>query len=92
MKYRGFKNAILSTVRSIPGWRITEAYEKAGQAHYPVLLFWGRQDRTIPFETHRKVMALIPRAEFHAIDNAGHVPHVEQPDALNPLLIEFLCR
>ncbi|HEX8912092.1 MAG TPA: alpha/beta hydrolase, partial [Humisphaera sp.] len=64
MKYRGFKNAILSTVRSIPGWRIAEAYERVGQAHYPVLLFWGRQDRTIPFETHRKVQALIPRAEF----------------------------
>ncbi|HEX9077575.1 MAG TPA: alpha/beta fold hydrolase, partial [Anaerolineae bacterium] len=45
MKYRGFKNAILSTVRSIPGWRITEAYERVGQAHYPVLLFWGQQDR-----------------------------------------------
>jgi pimeloyl-ACP methyl ester carboxylesterase len=92
MKYRGFKNAILSTVRSIPGWRIAEAYEQVGRAQYPVLLFWGRQDRAIPFETHRRVQAVIPRAEFHAIDNAGHVPHVEQPGALNPLLIEFLCR
>jgi pimeloyl-ACP methyl ester carboxylesterase len=92
MKYGGFKNAILSTVRSIPGWRIAEAYEQVGRAQYPVLLFWGRQDRAIPFETHRKVMDLIPRAEFHAIDNAGHVPHVEQPDTLNPPLIKFLCR
>ena len=92
MKYRGFKRAILSTIRSIPTWHITEAYEQVGKANYPVLLLWGRQDKTIPFETRRQVQAVIPRVEFHAIDDAGHVPHYEQPDVVNPLLIGFLRR
>jgi pimeloyl-ACP methyl ester carboxylesterase len=90
MKYRGFKRAILSTVRSMSTWQIAQAYEQVGKANYPVLLLWGRQDKTISFETHERVQASIPRAEFHAIDNAGHVPHYDQPDVLNRLLIEFL--
>jgi len=29
-------------------------------------------------------------AEFHAIENSAHNPHCERPEAVNPLLIEFL--
>ncbi len=92
MRFRGFKNAILTTVRTRPNWRIQEGYEQVGRAHYPVLLFWGREDQSIPYETHHVVQTRIGRAEFHAIENAGHMPHYEQPNALNPLLIDFLKR
>ncbi len=92
MKYRGFKRAILATVRSMPTWKIEPAYEQVGKADYPVMLLWGRQDKTIPFDTHQRVQALIPRAEFHAIENAGHVPHRDQPEMVNRLLIELLKR
>lgn len=33
---------------------------------------------------------MLLHVEFHAIDEAGHVPHYEQPEVVNPLLIEFL--
>jgi len=92
MKYRGFKKAILSTIRSITTWRPADAYEQVGKANYPVLLLWGRQDKTIPFETHRRVQVMIPRVEIHAIDDAGHVPHLDQPETVNHVLIEFLSR
>lgn len=92
IKYRGFKRAILSTIRTISTWHIAEAYEQVGKANYPVLLFWGRQDKTVPFETHQRVQSLIPRTEFHAIDNAGHTPHYEQPEMVNRWMIEFLTR
>jgi pimeloyl-ACP methyl ester carboxylesterase len=92
MRYHGFKQAILSTLRSLPGWDIAEAYERVGKRKLPVLLFWGRQDKTIPFDTYRQVQAAIPHVEFHAIEEAGHVPHYERPDLVNPLLIEYLRR
>jgi pimeloyl-ACP methyl ester carboxylesterase len=34
----------------------------------------------------------IPQAEFHAIDDAAHVPFYEHPEIVNPMLIEFLKR
>jgi len=43
----------------------------------------------VPFATSEQVRAAIPQIEFHAIDEAGHIPHYERPEAVNPILIEF---
>lgn len=90
LKYRGFKRAILSTLRNGLLSDMTEAYKRVGKQKRPALLIWGREDRTIPFGASEKVRQAIPHIEFHAIDEAGHVPHYERPELVNPLLIEFL--
>jgi len=92
MQYTGFKRAVLSTLRHGPLENMAEAYQRVGQQDKPVWLVWGRHDRTLPFATSERVRALLPRAEFHAIEEAGHVPHYERPDVVNPLLVDFLRR
>ncbi len=74
----------------MPAWDIMAAYERVGKCNFPVLLFWGREDKTIPFENHEKVKNAIPRVELQAIEAAGHVPHFERPEMVNPRLIGFL--
>jgi pimeloyl-ACP methyl ester carboxylesterase len=37
-------------------------------------------------------MKAIPHAEFHAIENCGHIPHYEKPEIINPILLEFLSK
>jgi pimeloyl-ACP methyl ester carboxylesterase len=90
MQYKGFKRAILSTVRHGPLSNMADAYARVGKQEREVLLIWGRHDQTVPFEINEKARQAIPHAEFHAIDEAGHLPHLEHPDIVNPLLIEFL--
>lgn len=90
MQYRGFKRALISTMRSRILTGVQDAYRGVGQQSLPVLLIWGRLDTVIPFERSATARQLIPQAEFHAIDDAGHVPHYERPDQVNPLLLEFL--
>ncbi len=92
MRYKGFRRALLSTMRHGPLGNLAETYRRVGEQNRPVLLIWGREDRTIPFETHERVKETIPHLEFHAIDDAGHGPHGERPELVNPLLIEFLRR
>jgi len=89
-QFVGFRRAILSTIRSDVLSDQSAAFRRVGQQGRPTLLIWGRLDKTIPFPTHEKVLAAIPQAEFHAIDDAGHVPHYERPEAVNPLLVGFL--
>ena len=50
--------------------------------------------RTVLLTAHgdEKVKQAIPHLEFHAIDEAGHVPHYERPEAVNPILTDFLQR
>jgi len=88
----GFRAAILSTLRSDVLREQSAVFYRVGEQKRPTLLFWGRLDKTIPFPVHEKVLAAMPHAEFHAIDDAGHVPHYEQPEVVNPILVEFLKR
>jgi len=90
MQYKGFMQATLSTMRHGPLLDMADAYSRVGKQEREILLIWGRQDPTIPFEINERVRQAIPHAEFHAIDEAGHLPHLEQANAFNSLLIEFL--
>lgn len=87
---RRFRRAYLSTVRHIAFFDATDAFRHIGRQGYPVLLIWGRADKTVPFENHRRIKALIPKAKFHAIDGANHIAPYEKPKVVNPLLIKFL--
>lgn len=92
MRYKGFRRAILSTRRSFFPVDNTAAYAQLGKSGKPVLLFWGRADQTVPFPVSDDVRKTIPQAEFHPVDDAGHVPFYERPEIVDPILIEFLRR
>jgi pimeloyl-ACP methyl ester carboxylesterase len=90
MQYRGFKQAILSTVRSGMLGSFLNEYRCIGKMGKPVLLFWGRQDHTIPCSHSDILRAAIPGLEFHIIEQCGHIPHYEKPGEVNPILLRFL--
>ncbi|MCJ7549471.1 MAG: alpha/beta fold hydrolase [Anaerolineae bacterium] len=92
MRYPGFLRALLSTIRHGPIQSMADAYVRVGRHPRPVLLVWGENDKTVPFAVSGQVRAALPRAEFHAIEGAGHVPHLEQPELINRILVDFLTR
>lgn len=90
MQYRGFKRAILSTLRGDALAGSPQAYFQLAGQNIPILLIWGRNDRTIPFENSRPILEAIPRAEFLPVENCGHIPHYERPEFVNPILLRFV--
>jgi pimeloyl-ACP methyl ester carboxylesterase len=92
MEYKGFKRAILSTIRNDMLGSFLDVYEHVGKMDKPVLLFWGRQDRTIPFNHSVALRAAMPNLQFRAVENCGHIPHYEKPEEVNPILLNFLRR
>ncbi len=92
MRIKGFKRAILSTIRSNMLGSFLETYQRVGKLHKPTLLFWGRNDNTVPFEHSALIRAAIPHAQFHVIENCGHIPHYEKPEEVNPILSEFIIQ
>jgi pimeloyl-ACP methyl ester carboxylesterase len=54
-------------------------------------LIWGRHDRFVPVELAEEASARLSWP-IHVIDAAGHVPHVERPDAFVAALGEVLDR
>jgi pimeloyl-ACP methyl ester carboxylesterase len=90
MVYRGYKRAILSTLRNFDLSDQRWAYEAVERQGLPILLFWGREDRVIPFENSKLIRNTVPGAVFYAIDDCGHIGNFERPDIVNPVLIDFL--
>ena len=90
MRYKGFKRAILSTIRNHMLDSFLDDYQRVAKLGKPVLLFWGRNDPTVPFRHSDALRKAIPNIEFHAIENCGHIPHYEKPEEVNPILLEFL--
>ena len=46
--------------------------ERLGALNLPVLLIWGSHDPISPLAVGERLLALLPRAELHVIDGAGH--------------------
>jgi pimeloyl-ACP methyl ester carboxylesterase len=90
MHYKGFKRAILSTIRNHMLDSFIDYYQRIGKMDKPVLLFWGRNDPTVPFNHSDELRKAMPSVEFYAIENCGHIPHYEKPHEVNPILLEFL--
>jgi len=90
MQYRGFQRAILSSIRNGMLAGFSHIYQTLGKMNKPTLLFWGRNDVTVPFDHSRALCEAMPHAQFHVIENCGHIPHYERPAEVNPILLEFL--
>jgi len=55
----------------------------------PTLVAWGASDRIVTPDYGRAYAAEIPGARFELIEQAGHYPHVEQPDRFVELVLAF---
>jgi pimeloyl-ACP methyl ester carboxylesterase len=64
--------------KSVPG-------EELRRIHVPVAMIWGRHDRVMPFRYAERASAAYGWS-LYPIDDAGHVPFVEQPAAFEAAL------
>ena len=89
MKYKGFKKAILSTLRNYISEDKLPAYKKLGQYQKSVLLIWGEKDKDSPYVGNERIRAVL-ECEFLGIEKAGHLVHCEKPELVNERIIGFL--
>jgi len=58
----------------------------------PTLLIWGASDGVVPVTYAEAYRAMIPGAQLVVIPEAGHLPHVEQPELLLQHVLSFTAR
>ncbi|HKN67939.1 MAG TPA: alpha/beta fold hydrolase [Gemmatimonadaceae bacterium] len=92
MRYRGFRRSIFETQRHDVFKRPARSFETLARSQTPMLVIWGKEDHTVPIMFSDTVRAAFPRAEFHVIDGAGHLPHIEQAAVVDSILLDFLAR
>jgi pimeloyl-ACP methyl ester carboxylesterase len=57
----------------------------------PTLVLLGESDALVPVEVAEAMAKALPAARLEVIPNAGHVANLENPDAVNEILAEFLA-
>ncbi|NYZ12656.1 3-oxoadipate enol-lactonase [Azospirillum sp. RWY-5-1] len=62
----------------------------AARIAVPTLCLAGSEDGATPPDLVRSTAGLIPGARFHLIDGAGHIPGVENPEAVIAAIRTFL--
>ncbi len=62
-----------------------------GRVRMPVLVVWGRNDALIPAAYAARLQAELPDARLEIIDDCGHVPMADCPQAFDPVLQGFLA-
>jgi pimeloyl-ACP methyl ester carboxylesterase len=90
MQFRGFGRALLSTLSARTGVSMDSVYRTVATGNVPVLLIWGKKDNTVPFANNASVRAAIPNAEFHPIDDAGHLPILERAAYTDSIILAWL--
>jgi len=58
----------------------------------PVMIFHGRHDALVPFAQSNDLASAIKGAKVTAFEESGHAPALEEPDAFNAALAEFLSQ
>jgi pimeloyl-ACP methyl ester carboxylesterase len=58
----------------------------------PTLVVWGASDRVVTPAYGRAVAQAVPGAQFVEIPEAGHLPHLEAPDATWAAIDRFVSR
>jgi 3-oxoadipate enol-lactonase len=93
--YRGYANMLART--PVEGYTATcaairdaDLHTAAASVQSPTLVLCGDQDLATPPALGRTLAAMMPNARFALIEQAGHLPSIEQPAALAGQLNHFL--
>jgi len=81
-----------------PGWkagilgssRPEDSAQRLAALKIPILLLHGRQDLTFPASVAYAAAEMIPAARAVVLDEAGHMAHIDQPEAWMAELQRFL--
>jgi pimeloyl-ACP methyl ester carboxylesterase len=56
----------------------------------PMLVIWGSRDPIVPAQHAETVRSLVPSARIEVFQDAGHWPHLDEPDRFCDVLLDFI--
>jgi len=91
-QYKGFIEALLSTIRNFNLFSVLEMYSSIGESQKPVLAIWGKLDGVVPFSGSERLKQIIPHAELVSIEEGTHDITYRQPSQVSIAIASFLLK
>ena len=89
--YRGYRQALLSTLRYLSGKSFEFDYEKLAATGISSQLIWGREDQVVSYDQAGLIQAVVPNIFLHSLEETGHLPQIEQSEKVNTLLLQHFA-
>ena len=85
--------AFVNTLRTIVdplGQRVNATDRLYLAENIPFLLVWGERDPIIPVEHGLAAHELVPSSRLELFEDAGHFPHLDEPQRFLDVLLDFI--
>jgi pimeloyl-ACP methyl ester carboxylesterase len=84
------KNAMIRSARQIVPDDLAEISERYKFIEQPTLILWCDHDRIVPLDVGLKLRRTMPNSTLRLVDDCGHMPQEEQPEATLRLIEGFI--
>jgi 2-hydroxy-6-oxonona-2,4-dienedioate hydrolase len=75
----------------VPEIRRRNLFTRWADIGQPALLVWGREDQITPLSSGEEIAAAMPDSQLVVLEQCGHWPQFEQPDAFHDAVLPFLA-
>jgi pimeloyl-ACP methyl ester carboxylesterase len=89
LEFKGFKQALISSVRNMPIHDSRDSYSRA-DASFSITAIWGDRDHVTPMPGVTMIRQVLRRADIHILPDVGHLPHHERFEDTAGILLKHL--
>ncbi len=90
IRYKGYKRALLRTMRDFDMGHMDAVYQRVGRQQRRGLLVWGDRDTLVPYALHARIREYMPWLDLFTVPGGGHAAVYESAAVINPRVIAFL--
>ena len=89
LSHKGFAKALLSTQKNLT--TMDEIHQTIDSLELPVYAFWGVHDKVVVYtDFDKKLNKLLPNKKEYFIEEAGHLPHMENKKVFEDYFLSSL--
>ena len=88
-EYRGYLQALLSTLRHMPMTAREATFQRLAMTDVPVLAIYGDADETVLISSAGTLQTLMPAADVRIVEGGEHGLNYQMHDLINPWLVEW---
>jgi pimeloyl-ACP methyl ester carboxylesterase len=84
------RRALIDTAKRLVPEDLKHEIRQYSSITVPTLIIWGKQDRVVPPSVSARLNTVLANSHYMVVENCGHMPQEERPEAILEPIAKFL--